>query len=56
MRAERWQEVREVLDAALTLAAAERSPYLDKLCSHDPQLRIEVDSFWSRTRRPAAFS
>lgn len=44
MRPERWQEVREVLDAALALPPAERLVYLDKICSHDPELRSEVES------------
>ena len=44
MRPERWHEVREALDAALSLPATERLVYLDKICSHDPELRSEVDS------------
>ena len=44
MRPERWQQVREVLDAALALPAAERAVYLDKACAHDPELRGEVES------------
>jgi serine/threonine protein kinase/tetratricopeptide (TPR) repeat protein len=44
MRPERWHEVREALDAALSLPATERLVYLDKICSHDPELRSEVES------------
>jgi serine/threonine protein kinase/tetratricopeptide (TPR) repeat protein len=44
MRPERWQEVREVLDAALAVPAAERLVYLDKICSYDSELRSEVES------------
>jgi len=44
MRPERWQEVRKVLDAALALPAAERLVYFEKTCSHDPELRSEVES------------
>src|SRR3954453_24262998 len=44
MRPERWQEVRELLDEALALPAAERSVYLDTICPQDPELRSEVES------------
>ena len=44
MRPERWQEVRELLDAALAVPAAERSVYLDAICSHDAELRSELES------------
>jgi serine/threonine protein kinase/tetratricopeptide (TPR) repeat protein len=44
MRPERWQEVRQLLDEALALPAAERSVYLDTICPQDPELRSEVES------------
>ncbi len=44
MRPERWQQVREVLDKAVALPEAERSPYLERVCAGDPELRAEVES------------
>ena len=44
MRPGRWQQVREALEAALAVPAAERPVYLDKVCSHDSELRCEVES------------
>ena len=44
MKPERWQEVREVLDQALTLPPSERVRYLDRACLSDLELRDEVDS------------
>ena len=44
MRPERWQQVREVLGAALALPACDRSGYLDNNCCDDPELRAEVES------------
>ena len=44
MRPERWHEVRDALEAALAVPEAERAVYLDKISSHDPELRSEVDS------------
>jgi eukaryotic-like serine/threonine-protein kinase len=44
MTPERWQQVRQVFDVALTLHVAERSRYLDKICASDSELRGEVES------------
>jgi len=44
VKAERWQQVRSILDGAIELPASERSPYLDRNCSDDPELRDEVES------------
>lgn len=44
MKAERWQQVRSILDRAITLPQSERSPYLDRNCADDPELRDEVES------------
>ncbi len=44
MTPERWQQIREVFDDAVCLAPEERSPYLDKVCAADPELRSEVES------------
>jgi len=44
MNPERWQQVREVLAAAVALPADERAAYLNKACGQDAELRSEVDS------------
>ncbi len=44
MKADRWQQVRAVLDEAIALPADERPAYLGKTCENDTELRAEVDS------------
>ena len=44
MKAERWQQVRSILDRAIALPQSERSPYLEQNCADDPELRDEVES------------
>jgi hypothetical protein len=44
MKAELWQQVREILDQAIALPTDERPAYLDKVCSGDSALRSEVES------------
>ncbi len=44
MKAERWQQVRSILDRAIALPQSERSPYLDQNCADDRELRDEVES------------
>lgn len=44
MKAELWQQVREVLDQAISLPMSERPACLDKLCNGDIALRGEVES------------
>ena len=44
MTPERWQEIKKVLEVALSLDVAQRGPYLDKTCGNDPELRQEVES------------
>ena len=43
MTPERWQQVKDVLAAALDLPADQRAPYLDRSCAGDPSLRKEVE-------------
>ncbi len=43
MTPERWQEVKKLLAAALEREPAERSTYLDRVCTQ-PSLRREVES------------
>jgi eukaryotic-like serine/threonine-protein kinase len=40
---EDYQKVKQIFQSSLDLGAAERTAYLDKECSGDPQLRVEVD-------------
>jgi serine/threonine protein kinase/tetratricopeptide (TPR) repeat protein len=44
VKAERWQQVRAILDRVIELPVSERSPYLDQSCTDDPELRDEVES------------
>ncbi|HWW14008.1 MAG TPA: protein kinase [Candidatus Dormibacteraeota bacterium] len=44
MTGERWQEIRNVLEAALQMDPEKRRAYLDQACAADPPLRHEVDS------------
>lgn len=44
MTPERWQQIKKVLEVALTLEEAERRNYLDKTCAGDVELRSEVES------------
>ena len=44
MTPERWQEIKRVLEVALSLDTTERGAYLDKTCAGDADLRQEVDS------------
>ncbi|MGA2856685.1 MAG: serine/threonine-protein kinase [Candidatus Sulfotelmatobacter sp.] len=43
MTPERWQEVKELLGAALEMEPAERAPFLERTCAHDSFLRGEVE-------------
>jgi serine/threonine protein kinase len=44
MTPERWQQIRGVLEEALELPAAQRSAFLQRNCSADPSLRLEVET------------
>ncbi|HTS37880.1 MAG TPA: protein kinase [Candidatus Solibacter sp.] len=44
MTPERWQQIREIFDQALTVEAHERPPFLEKTCAGDADLRQEVES------------
>ncbi len=44
MQPERWAEIKRIFHAALDLSAEERAPFLARECSHDPSLRMEVES------------
>jgi eukaryotic-like serine/threonine-protein kinase len=42
-----WQKVKEIVGSVLERPAAERRAYLDQVCSHDSELRAEVESLLS---------
>ena len=44
MKAQQWQQIREVLNSTVSLPAEERSAYLDQVCGSDHELRSEVES------------
>jgi serine/threonine protein kinase/tetratricopeptide (TPR) repeat protein len=44
MTAERWQQIKEILDAALQRQPAQRAAFLQEACGRDAALRREVDS------------
>jgi non-specific serine/threonine protein kinase/serine/threonine-protein kinase len=55
MRSEEWQKIEELLDAALELAPAERSGFLDERAVGEPQLRREVESLLACEERVGGF-
>ena len=44
MTPERWQQIREVFDRALSLHSEERAAYIATICANDSDLRREVES------------
>ena len=44
MNPERWQQVRHILDQALTVGTNDRADFLNSACAGDPELRDEVES------------
>jgi serine/threonine protein kinase/tetratricopeptide (TPR) repeat protein len=51
---ERWQEIKEKLDAALDLEPAGRRAYLDKVAGADPELRRELESLLAAHEKAGA--
>src|SRR5262252_4924977 len=51
-----WQRVKEIVGSVLERPSAERSTYLDQVCSHDPELRAEVESLLSAYRESDGLS
>ena len=41
---EQWPKIKDIVGAALDRYPAERSAFLDQACSHDKELRAEVES------------
>lgn len=48
MTQERWQQIEEILQAALDLPKNKRTTFLDKACAGDDELRREVESLLAR--------
>lgn len=44
MSAERWEQVKQILEHAVLLGPEQRKLYLDNECAADPELRAEVES------------
>ena len=44
MTPERWQQIREVFDRAVSLPSEERAAYVNAVCANDSDLRREVES------------
>ncbi len=44
MTPERWQQVREIFDRAVSVDTSQRTQYLDSACANDTELRREVAS------------
>jgi eukaryotic-like serine/threonine-protein kinase len=44
MASERWRQVEEIFDGAVSLPAAERGPWLRRRCGGDAELRREIES------------
>ncbi|HEX5603579.1 MAG TPA: protein kinase [Pyrinomonadaceae bacterium] len=44
MTPERWQQVKEIFNSAITYRPEERGPFISRACSGDEELRSEVES------------
>jgi len=47
MNPERWKRVKQLVGEAMTLEAAERKPFVDRICGEDTELNREVQSLLS---------
>ena len=55
MKPERWQQIDDLLDAALEREPNERGAFLDEACAGDEALRKEVESLISSDERANSF-
>ena len=55
MTAERWQRIKDVLEAVEQLSGPGRTTELDRLCAGDPELRQEIDSLLAHEERIGLF-
>jgi len=56
MTPERWERIKEVLEAALSRKAEERPAFLAKACHGDKTLQSEVDKLLTETERTGSFT
>lgn len=55
MSAQPWQQVKQILEAALDTPPPDRPAYLDRACAGDPELRAEVESLLKAHERAGDF-
>ncbi len=55
MKVERWQQVDELLDAALERDASERGDFLKRACAGDEELLREVESLLAAHLQAGSF-
>jgi eukaryotic-like serine/threonine-protein kinase len=55
MTPERWQQIDDVLQAALAFQAHERSDFLSRVCANDDGLRTEVESLLASHAKAGSF-
>src|SRR6266513_257866 len=55
MKPERWQQIKNLLEAALDREPADRPPFLDEACQGDTSLRQQVNSYILSHEQAAGF-
>src|SRR5260370_38637648 len=55
MKPERWQQIDQVLEAALERERNERAAFLDQACAGDEELRREVESLLRAHEQAGSF-
>ena len=55
MDPQRWQQIDELLQAALALAPTKRAAYLQRACANDAALRAELESLLAEVEHDSAF-
>src|SRR5215510_5125757 len=55
MTPERWQQIEQLVQAALECDPADRTALLDRECAGDPELRAEVESLIASGNPPQSF-
>jgi serine/threonine protein kinase/predicted Zn-dependent protease len=55
LTSERWRQVKQIFQAAIELAPAERAPYFAEVCADDPSLRAEIESLIAAHQQPGSF-
>ena len=55
MTEQRWQQLKDVLQAAWGMDAGERAAFLDQVCAQDPKLRSDVEALLASDRNIGEF-